>query len=300
MAGRGVHGQGKKMHGKRGGDLLISVPLGTLVRQIQEDGSKVLVADIVEQGQRMLVAKGGKGGFGNTHFASPTDQAPRTAEKGKPAEEATLVLDLKLIADAGVVGYPNAGKSTLVSTVSRARPKVGDYPFTTLEPVLGVVELGFRSFVIADIPGIIEGAHRGLGLGLDFLRHIERTKVLIQLIDGSSETALVDLRTIEGELVAYESGLQDKPRIIAVNKIDLPEVRSRLPQLKEEFKKVGVPIFFISAATGEGVEEVMKKVLELVTQAESVPSILARKEAEVDFKVFRPPPVSPKRGGKHG
>jgi len=289
------------MVGKRGEDLQVKVPLGTLVRRKGEDGSEILVADVVEHGQQELVAKGGRGGFGNAHFATSTNQAPRIAEEGEPGEETWLLLDLKLIADAGIVGYPNSGKSTLLRKVSQAKPKVADYPFTTLEPVLGVVELGYRSFVLADIPGLIEGAHRGLGLGFDFLRHIERTKVLIHLVDGSSETPLSDMRKVGEELVAYEAALKDKPRIVAVNKVDLPEVRERLPQLRREFKGLGVPLYFISAATGEGVEELMKKTLELVSQADSAPS--AKKE-EAEFKVFRPRPLSPRRAApseeKHG
>jgi len=303
-AKRGTHGKGKNMHGRRGEDLVISVPLGTLVRRANEDGAEEMLADIVEQGQRVLVAKGGKGGFGNTHFASPTNQAPRTAEQGTPGEEASLRLDLKLIADVGIVGYPNAGKSTLVSTVSRAKPKIAGYPFTTLEPVLGVVERGYRSFVIADIPGIIRGAHRGLGLGLDFLRHIERTKVLIQLVDGSSENLLNDLRNVEEELVSYEAALKDRPRIIAVNKIDMPDVRVKLPQIKNDLKAEAVPVYYISAATGEGTEELMKKALELVSVAESTASVGVTKEEDTGFKVFRPRPMSPGktkgRGEKHG
>ncbi len=260
----------------------------------------MLLADIVEHGQRVLVAKGGKGGLGNVHFASSTDQAPRVAEDGRPGEEALLILDLKLIADVGVTGYPNAGKSTLVSMVSRARPKIADYPFTTLEPVLGVVEVGYSSFVIADIPGIIEGAHRGLGLGLDFLRHIERTKVIIHLIDGSTGSIMEDLRSIEEELKEYGAALKDKPRIIAVNKIDLPEVRSRLPRLKRGFKDAGITVYFISAATGEGVEALIKKTFELVSQESSVASTASEEKERAEYKVFRPRPLSAKsdRGGR--
>jgi len=296
-AQKGANGRGQDKVGKRGEDLQVKVPLGTLVRRKQEDGSGILVADVVEHGQRVLAAKGGRGGFGNAHFASSTNQAPRIAKKGNPGEETWLLLDLKLIADVGIIGYPNAGKSTLLRRVSNAKPKVADYPFTTLEPVLGVVELGYRSFVVADIPGLIEGAHRGLGLGLDFLRHIERTKILIHLVDGSSEAPLSDLRRVEEELVLYEAALKDKLRIIAVNKVDLPEVQGRLPRLKREFGELGDPLYFISAATGEGVGELMKKALELVSQADSVPLM---KKGEAEFKVFRPRPLSPRRAGHHG
>ncbi len=295
-AEKGVHGKGKNMHGKRGEDLFIKVPLGTQVRLKAENGPSILIADIVEQGQQVLVAKGGKGGRGNTHFATSTNQAPRTAEKGKPGEEKRLLLDLKLIADVGIIGSPNAGKSTLLSAVSKARPKIADYPFTTLEPVLGVVGIGYGSFVLADIPGIIEGAHEGRGLGLDFLRHIERTKALIHLVDGSSEDPVSDYRKVEAELVSYEAALKERPRIIAVNKIDLPHVRDRMPELERKFTEPGVPVHFISAATGEGVRELMSKAWDLVSK---VPRLSTGKE-EAEFKVFRPRPLSSKKAGKQG
>ena len=295
-AQKGAHGKGKNMHGKRGEDLFIKVPLGTQVLLETEARSGALIADVVEQGQQVLVAKGGKGGRGNTHFATSTNQAPRTAEKGKSGEERRLLLDLKLIADAGIIGYPNAGKSTLLSAVSKARPKIADYPFTTLEPVLGVVEMGYESFVLADIPGIIEGAHEGRGLGLDFLRHIERTKAIIHLVDGSSGEPVADFKKVEAELAAYEPSLKDMPRIIAINKIDLPHVRARMAQLEREFKVLGVPVHFISAATGEGVKEVMNKAWELVSKA---PRLSPRKEEE-EFKVFQPRPLPAKKSGKRG
>jgi len=299
-APRGVHGKGKKMHGRRGEDLLIRVPLGTVVQWRGEDDEEGERVDLIEDGQRVLAARGGRGGRGNARFATPTDQAPRRADDGEPGAEATLALDLKLIADIGVVGLPNAGKSTLVGTVSRAHPKVADYPFTTLEPVLGVVEIGFRSFVIADIPGIIEGAHLGHGLGLDFLRHIERTKVLIHLIDGGSEDVARDMRAVEGELGAYEASLKDRPRIIAVNKIDQPEVQARLPEIREAMKRSGSRAFFISAATGEGVDEVMRRGLELLSQEKEVSPAASEKDDETEFKVFRPRPVSARKRGRRG
>jgi len=295
-AERGDHGKGKNMHGKRGEDLFIKVPLGTQVRLKTEAGSGTLVADVVEHEQQILVAKGGKGGRGNTHFATATNQAPRTAEKGKPGEEKRLVLDLKLIADVGIIGYPNAGKSTLLSAVSQARPKIADYPFTTIEPVLGVVAMGYQSFVAADIPGIIEGAHEGRGLGLDFLRHIERTKALIHLVDGSSEDPVADFKKVEAELVSYEPSLKERPRIIAVNKIDLPQVRARMPQLEREFQEMGMSVHFISGASGEGVRELMNKVWELVSKAPR----LSPKKGEEEFKVFRPRPLPAKKAAKRG
>ncbi|MDY6893543.1 MAG: GTPase ObgE [Chloroflexota bacterium] len=292
-AKRGAMGGGKDMTGRRGEDLLIRVPLGTVVRKKQdEDGSLVFVADIIEQGQRVPVAKGGRGGHGNAHFATPTNQAPRVAEKGGSGEEAWLQLDLKLIADVGIVGYPNAGKSTLLSMASKARPKIADYPFTTLEPSLGVVEIGYNSFIMADIPGIIEGAHRGVGLGLDFLRHIERTRVLVHLVDGSSDNPVSDLNNIEAELELYQAGLKDRPRIVAINKIDLPDVRSRIPQLETDFSQRGITPLFISAATGEGVGDLMKKCLDVVQQTAS--SSLEMKE-DAEFRVFRPKPVTPRK-----
>ena len=296
QAEKGAHGKGKNMHGKRGEDIFIKVPLGTQVRLKTENGSGALVADIVEQGQQILVAKGGKGGRGNTHFATSTNQAPRTAEKGKPGEEKRLLLDLKLIADVGIIGCPNAGKSTLLSVVSKAKPKIADYPFTTTEPVLGVVGIGYGSFVLADIPGIIEGAHEGRGLGLDFLRHIERTRALIHLIDGSSEDPVSDYKKIEAELVSYEADLKDKPRLVAINKIDLPHVRSRMIELERAFKELGVSVYFISAATGEGVKELMSKALELVSRADKA----SAKEKEAEFKVFRPRPLPSKKAEKQG
>jgi GTP-binding protein len=296
QAEKGAHGKGKNMHGKRGEDLFIKVPLGTQVRLKTEDGPGALIADIVEQEQQVSVAKGGKGGRGNTHFATSTNQTPRTAEKGKPGEEKRLLLDLKLIADVGIIGCPNAGKSTLLSMVSKARPKIADYPFTTIEPVLGVVDIGYGSFILADIPGIIEGAHAGRGLGLEFLRHIERTKALIHIVDGSSEGPVSDFKKIEAELVSYEADLKDKPRLTAINKIDLPHVRDRMPELERQFTELEVSVYFISAATGEGVKELMNKAWELVSKTDKA----SPKAKEAEFKVFRPRPLSSRKAGKQG
>jgi GTP-binding protein len=293
----GENGQGKGKSGKSGRDLYIRVPLGTQVWCRKDDGSEQLVADVVADGQRVLVARGGKGGFGNAHFATSTNQTPRSAEPGEPGQEARLRLELKLIADVGIVGFPNAGKSTLLSAVTRARPRIADYPFTTTEPVLGVVEMGYQSFVMADIPGIIEGAHEGRGLGLDFLRHIERTRVLIYLLDGSSEKPVADLRALEAELQSYQPLLKARPRIIAVNKIDLPEVRCRLPKLEREFEAVEDRVYFISAATGEGLGQLMKKTGELVSQA---PYPVERVVEEEEYRVFKPQPRRRSRAGsKH-
>lgn len=294
----GVHGKGKDMVGKRGKDLMVGVPLGTVVRRSEQDGSEVLIADIVKDGERVLVAGGGKGGFGNAHFATSTNQAPRIAEQGEAGEEAWLTLDLKLIADVGIAGYPNAGKSTLLSAVSGARPKIADYPFTTIEPVLGVVDLGYQSFVLADIPGIIEGAHQGVGLGHEFLRHIERTKVLIHLVDGTSATPVQDLKNVELELERYEATLKDKPRIVAVNKIDLVEVRERLPEIRRELQGITGGVHFISAATREGVNELMSRAAELLAQTAAA---TAKEVESPDLKVFRPRPLpaAKSRGEEH-
>ena len=286
----GAHGKGKDMHGRNGRELVLKVPLGTIVRTVEGDEHGHSIVDIKAPGQRALVANGGVGGAGNARFASSTNQAPRQVEEGEKGDEHWLLLDLKLIADVGIAGYPNVGKSTLLSVVSNARPKIANYPFTTLEPNVGVVEVGYRSFVLADIPGLVEGAHRGVGLGLDFLRHIERTRVIIHLVDGSSEDPVTELQMVEKEMASYGAGLQDKARIVAVNKLDIPEVRERQSRLKQELgKRVGEEIHFISAATGEGVEGLMKQALEIVSLAPTEPQLMAEEE---QFKVFRPRPVT--------
>ncbi len=279
----GGNGSGKRMHGKNGADMLIRVPLGTVV-SLKQAGEKVFLADLVEEGQRVMVARGGRGGFGNAHFATAINQAPRIAQKGEKGEEITLVLDLKLIADVGIIGYPNVGKSTLLAAASAATPQIADYPFTTRQPMLGVVEVGNRSFVVAEIPGLIEGAHRGLGLGHDFLRHAERTRVLIHLVDGSSNSPLDDMKKVNQELALYSPLLSQKAQVVAVNKIDLPEVEARIPELERELDFIEPPPFFISAATGRGVPQLMARALEMLT--------LVRAEApkEPVTAVFRPQP----------
>ena len=285
-AENGAHGRGKKQHGKKGRDLILKVPLGTIVRSIK-DGKEEYLADLTSEGQKVLVAKGGKGGWGNPHFATPSNQAPRVARKGEPGEEKELILDLKLIADVGIIGRPNVGKSTLLSRVSAARPKIADYPFTTLEPMLGVVELGYQAFVLADIPGLIEGAHQGHGLGHDFLRHIERTKILIHLIDGSTQNPVSDLEEVNKELILFNPELREKPQLIAVTKIDLPAVRERVTEFEAELSRVDAPVYFISAATGEGVPELINKAAELLAELKS----RAEEVKEGEFKVFRPRPI---------
>lgn len=284
-AERGENGSGKRMHGKKGKDLFIRVPVGTGVSLKESGGQRVFLADLAEDGQRLVVVRGGRGGFGNAHFATSTNQAPRIAERGEKGEEQTLILDLKLIADVGIIGYPNVGKSTLLASASAARPKIADYPFTTLEPILGAVDVGNRAFVLAEIPGLIEGAHRGRGLGHDFLRHAERTKVLIHLIDGTSQTPLSDMKNVNQELALFNPILSQKPQLLAVNKIDLPEVQARLPALKRELDSLEAALFFISAVTRSSVPELMSRALEMV---DAVTAQRSREEAPL--AVFRPRP----------
>jgi len=252
----GKSGSTSNKSGRSAADLLVTVPVGTLAYRVEEDGREWLVADLSQPGERIRVAKGGRGGLGNQHFATSTRQAPRFAERGEPAESCTIRLELKLLADCGIVGLPNAGKSTLLSVVSAARPKVADYPFTTLEPQLGVVRLGpEESFVMVDVPGLIEGAHAGSGLGDRFLRHIERTRVLVHLMDGARplSTILGDKATIENELRLWNPVLLDRPLLPVISKLDLPEARERFAELRD----IVPALRGISAATGEGVRELL-------------------------------------------
>lgn len=266
--------------GKSAEDLIVPVPPGTIV---YDDQSGELLGDLVESGQQLLVCKGGRGGKGNPHFKSSTNQAPRTAERGEPEEERWIRFELKLIADVGIVGLPNAGKSSLLAAVTRANPKIADYPFTTLEPNLGVVELDFNSsFVMADIPGLIEGAHMGVGLGDAFLRHVQRTKVLIHMIDGSSEDPLADFSQINNEMALFDPALGKKSQIAVLNKIDIPEVLERLPKLKAQFKKKNIELFPISALVKTDLDRLLWKVLELVKTAPVV-------EEKEMMPVYAPP-----------
>jgi GTP-binding protein len=278
----GRHGGGGKRHGRSGEDLVIAVPVGTIVRRLGANEAGEVVADLTVPGQRVVVAKGGKGGRGNARFATSTRQAPRIAERGQRGEGTRLILDLKLLSDVGIVGLPNAGKSTLLRAVSAARPKVADYPFTTLEPVLGVVEVGYESFVLADLPGIIEGAHEGAGLGHQFLRHVERTRVLVHLLDGSRPDPVADLETLNRELACYSEELERKRQQVVVNKLDLPQVRACQMELDAGLRTLGHDPLFISAATGEGVPDLVRRLLELLSAME-VPAPLV---AEVP--VLRP------------
>ena len=259
-AENGEHGRGKDQHGKNAPTLLVPVPVGTVVKDFF---TGEILGDLTEDGDTLVVAKGGRGGRGNARFATPTNRAPRYAEPGEEAEERTLLLELKLLADVGIIGFPNAGKSTLISRISAARPKIADYPFTTLIPNLGVVSYNEgKTFVVADIPGLIKGAHEGTGLGIKFLRHIERTKVLIHLIDLSPLTErdpIEDYHVMNKELGAYSRDLIRKPQIIAPNKIDITEAREKLKEIKTYFKKLGIEVFPISSATGEGLQVLIKE-----------------------------------------
>ncbi len=251
----GEPGKGKRQHGKDGEDLLIEVPLGTLVKDVSTGN---ILCDITQDGQRCVVARGGKGGRGNAHFATSTNRTPRYAEKGERGEERWLTLELKLIADVGLVGLPNAGKSTLLSKLTRAKPQIGDYPFTTLSPVLGVMELDEeRRLVLVDIPGLVEGAHEGKGLGHEFLRHIERTKLLLHLVDVSNarEEPLNAFLKVRKEMKLYSPELVKKPCIVVGTKIDSLSSRSFLDYLKREFNKVGFEFIGVSALTGENLQE---------------------------------------------
>jgi GTPase len=250
-ARRGAHGEGSGRSGRSGADLVIAVPVGTTV---YDDATGARVADLVASGQRVIVARGGRGGRGNAHFATPTHRAPRVAEPGEAGEERRLRLELRLLADVGLVGVPNAGKSSLLRRISAARPKVAAYPFTTTEPMLGVVPLpDAPGIVVADIPGLIAGAHRGTGLGMEFLRHIERTRLLVHVVDLSGEDPEADLATVERELARHTPSLHRRPTIVAANKLDLPEARARWEAFAARLASQGRTAVPISAATGEGV-----------------------------------------------
>jgi GTP-binding protein len=263
-AERGDHGQGSNRTGRNGEDLELAVPIGTLVYEKTGDADHPLrlIADLAEQGRRVLVAKGGRGGLGNAHFATSTNRAPRKVQPGESGEIKDLRLELRLLADVGLVGFPNAGKSTLISRISAARPKIADYPFTTLTPNLGVVQLSDdRSFVVADVPGLIEGAHRGLGLGHQFLRHLERTKVLVHLVDVSSASGrdpVEDFETVRRELELFDPAFASKPQLVAANKMDAADDGQRVKDLEKRAKKLRLPFFKISGVTGHGLPALLE------------------------------------------
>jgi GTP-binding protein len=263
-AQRGAHGQGKNMHGAWGEDLVVRVPVGTVIRDNDTDE---VIADLVRNGQEVIVAHGGRGGRGNARFSSSVNRAPSISENGEPGEERWIRLELKLLADVGLVGFPNAGKSTLISAISAAKPKIADYPFTTLVPNLGVVQTrSHESFVVADIPGLIEGAHQGTGLGHDFLRHVERTRVLLFVLDTAQtegRDCLEDYEVLRRELEAFNPDLAHRPFIIAANKMDLPDAAANLPRLQEKF---GDRVLPVSAATRQGIETLIDRTWELLSQ----------------------------------
>ncbi|HAF12820.1 MAG TPA: GTPase ObgE [Blastocatellia bacterium] len=258
IAERGRHGEGSNCSGREGEDVIVRVPVGT---QIFDSTSGEFLQDLAADGSRWLAAKGGRGGFGNAHFATSTNRAPRYHQSGSAGEALELQLELKLLADVGLVGFPNAGKSTLISTISAAKPKIADYPFTTLEPHLGVVDLGdFRTFVVADIPGLIEGAHEGAGLGDRFLRHVERTKLLLHLVDvssGSGREPVNDYLIVNHELSAYNPALANRPQIVVATKIDALDDPARLESLRQKAELDGLPFYAISAVTNQGTKELV-------------------------------------------
>jgi len=293
-AQRGRHGEGSNRTGRDGESAVLKVPLGTIVYDMK---SGETVHDFSRADERLIVAHGGRGGRGNQHFATSTHQAPTEFEYGKPGEERVLRLELKLLADVGLVGYPNVGKSTLISRISAARPKIADYPFTTLEPNLGVVTIGElpdeESYVVADLPGLIEGAHTGAGLGMQFLKHIERTRLLVHLIDVSDASGrpdtVKDFKVIMGELAGFGSGLQDKPMIVVASKIDVVNP-DKLKQLRKHCKKLGLELYEISAATGQGIQELkyaMGRAVRQIREGSYVPARPAPEKKTVSARKAR-------------
>ena len=260
-AERGVHGSGANKTGANGPDLHIAVPPGTVVR---DEVTGAVIADLTRPHQEFVVVKGGRGGRGNAAFKTARNTAPQLAEKGEASEAFWLELELKLVADAGIIGVPNAGKSTLLSVVSAARPKVAEYAFTTLEPTLGVAEIHHRQMVLVDIPGLLEGAHDGVGLGIEFLRHVERCRVLIHLLNGASPDPLGDFEAINQELRLFNPALADKPQIVVLNKMDLPDTRALWPKVEAAMQHYGLPCMAISAVTGENVQQLLYRTQEMV------------------------------------
>jgi GTPase len=278
-AGRGGNGGGAKRHGAKGEDITVKVPVGTVA--YGEDAR--VIADLSAPGERAMVARGGRGGLGNVHFTTSTMQSPRIAQGGEAGEGKWLDLELRLIADVGLVGLPNAGKSTLLASITAARPKIADYPFTTLVPNLGVVALDDTTFVVADIPGLIEGAHQGSGLGLEFLRHIRRTRVLVHLLDGTSADPMEDYGVVNRELGEYSPELPDKPQIVAFNKMDIPEARARWTEISTRLRDMGVEAIAISAATSEGTRELIGRVAAMLKEIE----VARIPDPEAGLKVYR-------------
>ncbi len=296
---RGIHfkadsgkpGRAKNMSGAGGETIEIDVPPGTVIKDAE---TGLVIADMVRPEDRLVVAKGGRGGRGNQHFATASNQTPRMAEKGAPGQEHWLILELKLIADVGLVGVPNAGKSTLLSVISNARPKIADYPFTTLEPNLGVMLYDDRDMVVADIPGLIEGAHMGVGLGHAFLRHVQRTRVIVHLLNGASEDPIADYSQINSELALYDERLAEKPQIVVFTKMDLPEAQERWPEIKAYLNGRGIEAMSISAATQQNIKPLIQRIFSTVAAlppVEIVPiaqtPLYELPEEEVIFTIVR-------------
>ena len=283
-AENGSRGGGSNQTGRSGEDLILKVPPGTIVFDADEDQ---FLGDLLEAGQRLTICRGGRGGRGNARFKNSRNKTPRIAEKGEPPEEKRIRLELKLIADIGIVGIPNAGKSTLLSVVSNARPKIASYPFTTLQPNLGVVELDLDTqLVLADIPGLIEGAHQGEGLGHDFLKHIQRTRVLIHLLDGLSSDPVIDFAQINTELSLFDPALAEKPQVIALNKMDLPQVQEKWPDVKAELERRGYQhVFAVSAVAQEGIRPVLYRASELLASTPGLQQ--ARQGQDQELPVYR-------------
>ena len=277
--------------GKDGDNLVVPVPQGTEVVQVDAAGEEHLLADLARVGLHVLVAEGGRGGRGNRRFVGSTNRVPLLAEAGEEGQEVHLRLRLKLLADVGVVGRPNAGKSSLLTAISAARPRVAAHPFTTTEPVLAVVEGEEHRFIAAEVPGLIEGAHRGVGLGFRFLRHAERTRLLVHLVDGTSADVRADLEQVNGELEAYNPDLASRPQIVAVNKVDLPEVRSRIEELRRELGSAAGPIAFVSALTGEGTAALVERVAAALGPVAERP----RRRQRVEVEVIEPERFRPRR-----
>ncbi len=300
-AGNGGAGGGNRKTGRNGADVVVPLPPGTMVRR-EDTGD--LIADMVQAGERMVLLQGGRGGRGNARFATSRNQAPRMAEKGEPGDSCWLNLELRLIADIGIVGLPNAGKSTLLAAVTRARPKIAAYPFTTLSPNLGVADLNDEiSLVLADIPGLIEGAHKGLGLGTAFLRHIQRTQALIHLVDGGTPDPLADFSQLNTELALFDPQLARKPQIVAINKIDLPDVKKRVLQTKRQFAEKGYEVLAISGLARTGLRELLYAAHEALQEVEiepieqAIPEYRAQDEL-VEFEITREPDGAWRVAGK--
>jgi GTP-binding protein len=288
-AENGENGMKKRMHGKDGKDLIIKVPPGTIIR---DEASGKIIADMTIEHNEEIILKGGRGGKGNQHYATPTMQIPKYAQPGQQAKDLWVILELKVIADVGLVGFPNVGKSTFLSQVTNARPKIADYHFTTINPNLGVVDFeGGKGFVIADIPGLIEGAHQGIGLGHEFLKHIERTKAIIHIVDAAAlegRNPIEDIKTINNELSSYNQRLIELPQIIAANKIDVLMDDEVIKELKDTFEPEGIKVFPISAATGKGVKELINAVREMLSKLDQKPTVFEREYFEEDYKKDEP------------